>query len=220
MSLITTLVGSKIAAGLLAGAIVIGGGTGAAAYANVLPTPLQEAAHDLIGAPESEIAATEAVSDETVSEEPDSESTESEETVSDETDSESDDSATAGTKVGPDITGHAAYGLCQAFTHGGLGVSSTPYASFVIAADGDENIAAYCADVVKPGKSAKHASAESDEDADSDEADSDEAEDAEATNKAKQSAKKAAQAAKKDAREATVKVKGGNSNKSSSKGRP
>lgn len=199
MSLITTLVGSKIAAGLLAGAVVIGGGTGAAAYANVLPTPLQEAAHDLIGAPEPEIAATEAVSDETVSEE---------------TDSESDDSATAGTNVGPDVTGHAAYGLCQAFTHGGLGVSSTPYASFVIAADGDENIAAYCADVVKPGKSAKHASAESDEDADSDEA-----EDTEATNKAKQSAKKAAQAAKKDAREATVKVKGGNSNKSSSKGR-
>src|SRR5664279_1965431 len=179
MSLITTLVGSKIAAGLLAGAVVIGGGTGAAAYANVLPTPLQEAAHDLIGAPEPEIAATEAVSEETVSDETDS----------DETDSESDDSATAGTKVGPDITGHAAYGLCQAFTHGGLGVSSTPYASFVIAADGDENIAAYCADVVKPGKSAKHASAESDEDADSDDADSDEAEDAEATNKAKQSAK-------------------------------
>ncbi|GAA1216895.1 hypothetical protein [Rhodoglobus aureus] len=75
MSIITTLVGSKIAAGLIAGVVVVGGGgAGAAAYANVLPTPIQEAAHDLIGAPAPEAIATETettdpVSDDTASDE-------------------------------------------------------------------------------------------------------------------------------------------------------
>jgi hypothetical protein len=115
VSIITTLVGSKIAAGVMAGVVVVGGGgAGAAAYANVLPTPIQEAAHDLIGAPAPEATATE---------------TETADAVSDDTDtdeSDSDESSTSSSSVGPDMTGPAAYGLCNAFSHDGLGVNSTP----------------------------------------------------------------------------------------------
>jgi len=231
VSIITGLVGSKIAASLLAGALVIGGGAGAAAYANVLPTPLQETAHDLIGAPAPEIAATESESDETEADETasdesvsDETESESEETASDE--NESDDSSTKASRVGPDVRGHAAYGLCQAYAHGGLGVSSTPYASFVVAADGEANIAAYCAEVTKPGKSAAHRSDKADsDDADTDDADeADDSEDSDVKNAAKHSAKKAAQTAKKaakaaekDDRQSRVKTKSDKSHKSSSK---
>jgi len=229
VSIITGLVGSKIAASLLAGALVVGGGAGAAAYANVLPTPLQETAHDLIGAPAPEIAATEsepdeAESDDTESDEAVSDDTESDDAVSDE--AESDDSSTTATRVGPDVTGHAAYGLCNAYSHGGLGVSSTPYAAFVVAAEGEANIAAYCAEVTKPGKSLAHRSDKADsDDVDSDDAEeSEESDDSDAKNAAKHSAKKAAQAAKKaskaaekDDRKSQVKTKSEKSHKSSSK---
>ena len=214
MSIITTLVGSKIAAGLLAGAVVISGGAGAAAYANVLPEPLQETAHELIGAPAPEQTATETESDETVADEIVPDDTIVDETVSDDT--VSDDSSRS---IGPDVTGPAAYGLCQAYTHGGLGVSSTPYASFVIVADGEENIAAYCADVTKLGKSAKHTSVAPDADADAD-VEADDANDATAETTAKHAEKKAAKAAKKESRQSQVKTNRGNSNKSSSKDRP
>ena len=216
MSIITTLVGSKIAAGLLAGAVVISGSAGAAAYANVLPEPLQETAHELIGAPAPDQTATETESDETVSDETVSDDTIVDETVSDDTVSDEAESDDSSRSIGPDVTGPAAYGLCQAYTHGGLGVSSTPYASFVIVADGEENIAAYCADVTKPGKSAKHTSVAPDEDADADA----EADDATAETTAKHTEKKAAKAAKKESRQSQVKTNRGNSNKSSSKGRP
>ncbi|GAA1216924.1 hypothetical protein [Rhodoglobus aureus] len=101
--------------------------------------------------------------------------------------------------------------MCNAFSHGGLGANSTPYANFVIAADGADNIAGYCAEVTKPGRSDKHDSVESDADGDGD-GDGDGAEtDQDKKTKAEVSAKKAAKTAEKDARK---------SNKSSSKGRP
>lgn len=53
MSVFTTLVVTKVAAGLLAGGVVL---TGAAAYADVLPASLQQAAHDTIGAPAPALA--------------------------------------------------------------------------------------------------------------------------------------------------------------------
>lgn len=214
--MITNFVGSKIAAGLLAGAVIVVGGAGAAAYANVLPTSLQETAHDLIGAPDPEVAPTDVESTETVPDETQAADTESGEADTDDAepaDTESDESATDDspaipTRVGPDVTGSAAYGLCQAYTHGGLGVSSTPYASFVSQVDGDANIAAYCADIPQPGNSADHRSvtpgtADTDENAEG-----------------AASAKKATQAAKKDARESSGEGGAGNSNKPSSKGRP
>ncbi len=51
MSFFTALVTSKIAAATLAAGTLAVGGTGAAAYANVLPTSVQQGAHNLIGAP-------------------------------------------------------------------------------------------------------------------------------------------------------------------------
>jgi hypothetical protein len=199
--MITNFIGSKIAAGLLAGAVIVVGGAGAAAYANVLPTSLQETAHDLIGAPDPEVAPTDVESTETIPDETQAADTESDESAT-------DDSPAIPTRVGPDVTGSAAYGLCQAYTHGGLGVSSTPYASFVSQVDGDANIAAYCADIPQPGNSADHRSvtpgtADTDENAEG-----------------AASAKKATQAAKKDARESSGEGGASNSNKPSSKGRP
>jgi hypothetical protein len=60
------------------------------------------------------------------------------------------------TPVGPDATGPAAFGLCTAYTHGGLDVSSTAYASLASAANGASNIATYCASIPKPGPMTTH----------------------------------------------------------------
>ena len=62
-------------------------------------------------------------------------------------------------RVGPDAAGPAAFGLCQAFTHGGLDAKSTAYASLARAAKGASNIASYCAGVAHPGASASHGAA-------------------------------------------------------------
>ncbi|TAL42132.1 MAG: hypothetical protein EPN91_09125 [Salinibacterium sp.] len=125
------LAGNKLVIGLVAGGALVLGGAGFAAYADILPTDAQQTAHDLFGAP--------APADD--------------ETITDETTPTPEPSETA---VGPDATGPAAHGLCTAFTHGGLAVSSTAYQSLVTAANGAENIATYCATVPAPGKSGEH----------------------------------------------------------------
>ncbi|BAS11713.1 hypothetical protein AHiyo8_00160 [Arthrobacter sp. Hiyo8] len=51
MSFFTALLTSKIAAGALAAGTLAVGGTAAAAYTGTLPAPLQQSAHNLIGAP-------------------------------------------------------------------------------------------------------------------------------------------------------------------------
>ncbi len=53
---------------------------------------------------------------------------------------------------GPDAAGAAAFGLCNAFTHGGLATGSTAYAALVTAAGGADKITAYCAAVPRPGR--------------------------------------------------------------------
>ena len=140
MSLFTVLAGSKIVVGALTFGTLAAGGTAAAAYTGDLPSSLQQGAHSFIGAP--------APTDE-----------------SDDTTTEGDTTTTAtdeanpspsATPVGPDATGPAAFGLCNAYTHGGVAVSSTAYGSLVVAADGVDNIADYCTTVTKPGKSAGH----------------------------------------------------------------
>ncbi len=136
MSLFTTLIGSKLAVGVLAAGVVTAGATGAAAYANVLPAPLQQSAHELIGAPAPKTTATETVLA-----------------------SASPSASPSATAKGPDATGAAAYGLCTAYLHGGLNSSSTAYTSLVTAAKGSANIVSYCASVPTPGKSAVHHSA-------------------------------------------------------------
>lgn len=114
----------------------------------MLPTSLQQAAHALIGALAPQTAASETESAETVTAE----------TAADvpSTPAVTDASSATATPMGPGVTGPAAYGLCESYIHGGLAVSSTAYASLVIAADGDANIATYCAAVPEPGNSATH----------------------------------------------------------------
>ena len=132
---VLTIFGGKVAIGLLAGSAAILGGTGVAAYADLLPAAAQQVAHDSIGAPPPRTVDS-----------PDP-----------------TDAPTAlptptptATPVGPDATGPAAYGLCTAFTHGGLNVSSTAYASLANAANGASNIATYCVTISKPGVQATH----------------------------------------------------------------
>ena len=134
LSVFATLAG-KVAIGLLAGGAAVVGGTAVAAYADLLPTSIQQAAHDSIGAP---------VPGATDSAEPT------------DTPTSTPTATPTSTPVGPDATGPAAFGLCTAFTHGGLNVSSTAYASLANAANGASNIATYCATIAKPGPSATH----------------------------------------------------------------
>lgn len=54
------------------------------------------------------------------------------------------------TPVGPDVTGAAAVGLCNAFEHGGLNSTSTAYKVLMEVAGGDEAIDDYCATIPAP----------------------------------------------------------------------
>jgi hypothetical protein len=153
MSFFTALLTSKVAAGALAAGTLAIGGTAAAAYTGNLPTPLQQSAHNLVGAPAP--AASAALATRTTP----TDTTEATEATEATEKATATDSPSA-TPVGPDATGPAAYGLCQAFTRGGLDSSSTAYRSLTIAASGASDIAAYCAAVVSPGESASHRPAE------------------------------------------------------------
>lgn len=134
MSLLTVLVGSKIAIGAMALGTVAAGGTAVAAYTGNLPAPLQQSAHSLIGAPAPAQVSATATATATAEATP----------------------SPSSTPVGPDATGASAFGLCQAYTHGGLATSSVAYGSLLKAAGTSGDIAAYCATVVSPGQSATH----------------------------------------------------------------
>ena len=134
LSVFATL-GGKVAIGLLAGGAAVVGGTAVAAYADLLPASIQQAAHDSIGAPVSGATNTADPTD---------------------TPTSTPTASSTSTPVGPDATGPAAFGLCTAFTHGGLNVSSTAYASLASAANGASNIATYCSTITKPGPTATH----------------------------------------------------------------
>jgi len=126
------------AAGVLAAGALAAGGAGGAAYTGSLPDPVQQSAHDLIGAPAPHAAAARHAD------------------ASGEDDGDGASPSASATPVGPDATGPAAFGLCQAFTHGGLNAKSTAYASLAKAANGASNIATYCAGIAHPGESASH----------------------------------------------------------------
>lgn len=134
---LTSLVSSKVLVAVAATGLVAVGG-GAAAYAGALPTALQSAAHHSIGAPapdgsEQEPADTPEPTDSTT------------------TDTSTDTPSPSTSATGPDATGPAAYGLCTAYTHGGLAPTSVAYQSLVTAAGSADGIAAYCLTIVKPG---------------------------------------------------------------------
>lgn len=155
MSLFTVFATSKIAASALAAGTLAVGGTGAAAFAGALPSDVQQSAHELLGAPAphvggvSETATADANAEASASATPSA----SADAAAESDNAKAEASATA---VGPDATGPAAYGLCTAFTKGGLATSSTGFASLAIAAEGEANIDSYCADVVAATKSDSH----------------------------------------------------------------
>jgi hypothetical protein len=109
--------------------------TGAAAYAGTLPTTLQDVAHHTIGAPAAHKThhpnshANQRATAKTPTAKP---------------------TGSSNTGAGPDATGPAAYGLCTAYTHGGLATTSTAYQSLSKAAGGTDQIKSFCATVPRP----------------------------------------------------------------------
>jgi hypothetical protein len=54
--------------------------------------------------------------------------------------------------VGPDVTGSAARGLCNAFAHAHASQKAEAFRKLVIAAGGEGKVAAFCGSVPHPGK--------------------------------------------------------------------
>jgi hypothetical protein len=135
VSFIATAIGTKVAIAAISLA-ALGGGTAVAAAAGVLPTPAQEFAHQTVGAPSPS-------------------GTDSPEA----TDPATPEPSTSASPVGPDATGPAAFGLCTAFTAGGLSTHSIAYGALV-AASPNGDVAGYCAAVLvtAPGHSGDHGS--------------------------------------------------------------
>jgi len=140
----TVVIGARAAA--VAGIVVLAAATGAAAYTGSLPGPLQRAAHSVIGAPAEDDQGSDEATDEPTGSSTGT-STESPTATSTKTNG-----------VGPDATGPAAFGLCNAWSHGGLATTSVSYRNLAAAAGGADGIEAYCATVIKPGGGSTHGS--------------------------------------------------------------
>lgn len=158
-----TFSGNKLVMTALAAGALAVGGTGVAAMAD---------SHDSPAAPiesptpdPTETVTPEPTPTETETETPDPEPTETEtadpeptgdpepEPEPTETDDPEIDDPEEGpdaTPVGPDVTGAAAVGLCNAFENGGLNSTSTAYTVLMQVAGGDEAIDDYCATIPAP----------------------------------------------------------------------
>jgi hypothetical protein len=139
--MLATLISSRLATALTAGALAVGG-LSASAFAGALPDSAQNAAHQLIGAPASHSGKTHGKGH---GKSPGiGQSNESQPT-----------GAPSSTPVGPDATGPEAYGLCNAYAHAkvhGKSVGkSVAFRNLATAAGGVANIAAYCSKVPHPG---------------------------------------------------------------------
>lgn len=165
MSLLTTLLSSKIAAGALAVGTLAAGGTAAAAATNTLPEPAQETAHQVFGAPspvtdDAEAAAPGSEAPETEAPDDATEGSTASSSTTEAPTGTTDTTATVAAK-GPDasLTSPAAKGLCTAYNHGGLhNPKSTAYKALLTAAtdagtagaDSDAVIKGYCVLVLTP----------------------------------------------------------------------
>jgi hypothetical protein len=151
--LFTVFATSKVAASVLAAGTLAVGGTGAAAFAGALPSDVQQSAHELLGAPAPRVGGVsetaKAGAEATASATPSA-------SAAGDVAGENADAKASAKAVGPDATGPAAFGLCTAFTHGGLEATSTGFKSLAVAAKGEANIKSFCADVTAPGKSDSH----------------------------------------------------------------
>ena len=147
-SMLATILGTKLAAAAAAAAIGFGG-LAAAAYAGALPEPIQDFAHQTVGAPS-------ASSDHS---DPGSQGS----THSSSEASEHANTGPSGEPVGPDATGSASYGLCTAFAeekadNGQVDTRSVAYRALVQAAGGADNIDQFCAGMTAPREGSSPAS--------------------------------------------------------------
>lgn len=160
-----TYSGNKLAATVLAAGVLVVGGTGVAAIADSLPdapsvtaeSPSPTPTATETEAPEPSPTATETESPEpsptateTESPEPTPTETETASPSPSPTETEEPDPEPTSDGGGPDATGPAAYGLCNAFSNGGLNETSTAFAALAEAAGGESGIESYCATVAAP----------------------------------------------------------------------
>jgi hypothetical protein len=137
--MLSTLLSAKLGA-TVAGVAVALGGTAVAAYTGVLPTGVQNAAHTTVAAPAATAKPTGTAKPSTTHE-----------------------------PVGPDATGPAAFGLCNAWSHhqgktkgpgddpgekaGEKPGDSVAFRNLAKAVGGEGKIATYCATIPHPGNS-------------------------------------------------------------------
>lgn len=128
MSFIATALGTKVAIAALS-LVVLGGGTAVAASAGVLPNSLssEPSAANPSASPSDEAPETEAPTAEPTSPSP---------------------TPSPSKTRGPDATGHAAFGLCTAYTAGGLNSTSVAYAALLRASQSSGSIASYCGPIL------------------------------------------------------------------------
>lgn len=163
-----TFSGNKLAATMLAAGALVVGGTGVTAFAaSIQDGPAALATETESPSPSPTATETESpepspTATETESPEPSPTATETESPEPSPSPTETDEPAPSptSTPVGPDATGPAAFGLCNAFTHGGLNSTSTAYAALVTAAGSESNIVTYCADIPAPRDKADDESGE------------------------------------------------------------
>ena len=144
----SSLLRAKLAVALAAGAVSFGG-LAAAAYTGVLPDGLQDLAHSKVGAPAAEQgnkaeAGKKAAAGKGVK-------------VDDKVDPGKTPDGIHGTSVGPDATGHAAFGLCTAWANvqaqSKMADPPIAFRNLATAAGGVNEITAYCAKIPHPGPS-------------------------------------------------------------------
>ncbi len=143
MSFIATALGTKVAIATLS-LVVLGGGTAVAASAGVLP-----------------IVPSSASSEATASATPTDEAPETDAPSAEPTESPRPTASPESTR-GPDATGPAAFGLCTAFTAGGLHSTSTAYAALLRAAQSSGSIASYCAPILAARSGSDHPDSDGD----------------------------------------------------------
>ena len=127
-TLVTSLLSAKAAAVAAIAAVAVGAAATTAAFAGVLPDPLQQFAHQTFGAPAAH-------QDKAPAAHP----------------------AGSATPVGPNAHSQAAFGLCtaykQATANGTAEQKAVAFRNLVKAAGGAANVAAFCAAVPNPGAS-------------------------------------------------------------------
>ncbi len=147
--LLSTLLASKAAIAVGSAVVVLGGGTAAVAAVHVLPAALDHASDVTVGASGSTTGAAEPGDDGSSSTGASSSSGSSSET-STSTQSAEPAATPSTTDRGPDATGPAAFGLCTAYSHGGLPPQSVAYQALARAA-APGTVEEYCATVKHPG---------------------------------------------------------------------